>query len=108
VDLPGVRFEVESASCDLIAKDEVVNVYAMKATGKRLWPFSNWGRDRTLIFRYDPGRDDDPLPSITRPYQSAIHISIPEVSSIAVQNRQWENMSISYEIGKIYYPASSN
>ena len=108
LDVSGVRFEVESASCDLIAKDEVVNVYAMRLGGKQYWPFSSWGRHRTLIFRYDPGRDDNPLPSITVPSQSSIRILIPEVSSIAVQNRKWENMSISYEIDKVYYPAKSN
>jgi hypothetical protein len=108
VNLSGVRIEVEGSSCDLIAKDEAVNVYAMRASEKETWPSSNWSRHRTLIFSYDPGRDDNPLPSITRSSQSAILIAIPEVSSIRVQNHEWESLSISYEIGKVYYPTKSN
>jgi hypothetical protein len=107
-ELSGVKFEVESSSCDVIAKDEAVSVYAMKATKRGIWPFSSWGNRKTLVFRYDPGRDDNPLPSITRPSQSIIRISIPEISSIAVQNREWDNISISYEIGKVDYPTKSN
>lgn len=107
VNLSDVRLEVESSSCDLIAKDEVVSVYVMSETRTRPWPFSNWGKHRKLIFRYDPGRDDNPLPSISRPSQSTIRISIPEVSSIIVQSHEWEHMSVSYEIGKVYYPTKT-
>ena len=108
VSLSGVTFEVESSSCDLIAKDYAVNVYAMRDLRSRPWPFSRWGRHRALIFRYDPGKDDDAVPSISRPSQSTIRISIPEISSVMIQSREWEKMSISYEIGKVYYPAKSN
>lgn len=104
VNLSDVRFEIESASCDLIAKDEVVNVYAMRATQTGSWPFSNLWRNKRLIFRYDPGRGDTQSPTITHPSQSEIRISVPEVSSIILQSHNWENISISYEIGKVYYP----
>ena len=108
LEVSGIKFQVESSSCDVLAKDEAVSVYAMAATKRGIWPFSGWGNQKTLLFRYDPGRDDNPLPTITRPSQSIIRISIPEVSSVAVQNRKWGNMSISYEIGKVYYPTKSN
>jgi hypothetical protein len=106
-DPAGFRFEVEYKSCDTLAKDEAISVYATKIAPKGAGLFSSWRDRRTLLFRYDPGRWDNPLPSITRPSQSAILISIPEVSSIGYQNREWEKMSVNYAIGRIDYPTPS-
>jgi hypothetical protein len=103
-DPAGLRFEVEYKSCDTLAKDEAISVYATKIASKGAGLFSRWRDQRTLLFRYDPGRWDNPLPSITRPSQSAILISIPEVSSIGYQNREWEKMSVNYAIGRVDYP----
>lgn len=106
-DPSGFIFEVEDTTCHAFASDESVSVYARKVTPKGAWAFRDWRNQRTLLFRYDPGRSDNPLPSITRPSQSTILISIPEVSSISQQNRRWENMSVNYEIGRVDYPGSS-
>ena len=106
-DISGVRFEVEDSTCDVIAHNEAVSVYAKKTAQSQSWFSPNWRARRTLLFRYDPGRWDNPLPSITIPSQSVILISIPEISSILYQNRRWDNMSITYEIGKVYYPTKS-
>jgi hypothetical protein len=106
-DPTGFRFEVEYTSCDTLAKDEGIRVYATKDASKRRGIFSRWIDHRTLLFRYDPGRWDNPLPSITHPSPSTILISIPEVSSIGYQNHEWEKMSVNYEIGRVDYPAAS-
>jgi hypothetical protein len=106
-DPSGLRFELEYTNCDLLAKDEAISVYAEKILPTGPWFFSSWRNQRTLIFRYDPEREDSPLPSITRPSQSTILISIPEVSSILYQNRAWANMSVNYDIRRVTYPAAS-
>lgn len=104
-NLSGVTFEVEYENCDTLAKEEFMNVYATKidpAAGV----LQRWKNRRTreLIFSYDPSRYDDPAPSITRPSQSRIQISIPRISSIVYQKREWAGMSVSYDIRHIEYP----
>jgi len=106
-ELSGVRFEVTYLSCDTIAKDEAVRVYAETIVPDRAWFFAKWRNRRTLLFRYDPESDSSPLPTITRPSQSTILISIPEVSSISYQNRNWANMNVNYDIGRVQYPSGS-
>lgn len=106
-NLSDVRFEVTYLSCDTLAKDEAIRVYAETTTSDGAWLFPHWRNKRTLLFRYDPGRYDSPLPSITHPSESTILISIPEVSSISYQNRKWANMSVNYDIGRIDYPAAA-
>jgi hypothetical protein len=106
-DPAGFRFEVEYKSCDTLAKEEFISVYAVRVPSKMAGLFPKWREQRTLLFRYDPGRWDNPLPSITRPSQSEILISLPEVSSIGYQNRKWEKMSVDYVIGRVDYPAAS-
>jgi hypothetical protein len=100
-----LKFEVTYLSCDTLAKDEAIRVYAETTTSDRAWFFEKWRHQRTLLFRYDPGRPDSPLPSITRPNPSTILISIPEVSSIDEQNHKWSNMTINYQIGRVDYPS---
>ena len=107
-ELTGLRFEVTYLNCDTLAKDEAIRVYVKDTTLDGGWFFSKWRNQRTILFRYDPGRWDSPLPKITRPSQSTILISVPEVSSIDYQNRAWANMSVSYQIGQVDYPPSSN
>lgn len=103
----GFAYEVVYENCDTIAKQEDISVYAKKAVPKGYHGSSGSEDQRTLLFRYDPGRYDNPLPTITRPSQSTILISIPKVSSIIYQNRKWENMSVNYEIGQVDYPATT-
>jgi len=106
-DMSGAKVEIVYTNCDTLAKQEDVSVYFSPAVhGEKPW-FAKWTNERTLVFRYDPGRPDNPLPSITRPSQSTILISIPEVSSISYQNRKWKSISINYEIGKVDYPPKS-
>ena len=104
-ELSGVRFEVTYLSCDTLAKDEAIRVYAERMALDGAW-FSKWRNKRTLLLRYDPAREDSPLPTIVRTSQSTILISIPEVSSISQQDQEWAGMSIKYDIGKIDYPST--
>jgi hypothetical protein len=106
-DLSGAKVEIVYTNCDTLAKQEDVSVYFSPADQREKPWFAKWTNQRTLVFRYDPGRPDNPLPSITRPSQSTILISIPEVSSISYQNRKWKSMSINYGIGKVDYPPKS-
>lgn len=106
-EMSGVRFVVERSSCDLLAKDESVSVYATTVAESPLRKISGWFRRRALLFRYDPGSDSDPLPTITLPTQTEIRIAVPLVSSIVLQRRKWDGKSVSYDIGKNYFPTSS-
>lgn len=106
-ELSGVRIEVTYLSCDTLAKDEAIRVYAERMAFDGAW-FPKWRNKRTLLFRYDPAREDSPLPTIVRTSQSTILISIPEVSSISQESREWAGMSVKYDIGKIDYPSTGN
>jgi hypothetical protein len=106
-ELSGLKFEVTYLSCDTLAKDEAIRVYAETTASDRTWLWGKWRHKRTLLFRYDPGRWDNPLPSITLPNPSTILISIPEVSSIDYQSGRWEKMSVNYAIGRVDYPSPS-
>jgi hypothetical protein len=106
ISLSNLRFEPEDTSCDVLAKDEAIRVYVRDTVLDKGWFFAKWRNERTLLLRYDPGVPDNAIPSITRPNQSTILISIPEVSSIEYQSSYWENTSINYEIGKVDYPSS--
>jgi hypothetical protein len=106
-DLSGTKVDIVYTNCDTLAKQEDVSVYFSPAVVKGKSWFAKWTNRRTLVFRYDPGRPDNPLPSITHPSQSTILISIPEVSSIFYQNRKWENISVNYEIGRVDYPPAT-
>jgi len=104
-DLDGVRIDVVYTNCDTLAKDESISLYFSRSAVKDSW-FARWRNRRALIFRYDPGRPDNPLPSITHPSPSKILIAVPEVSSIQYQTQKWQGVSIGYQIGKVYYPAA--
>lgn len=100
-NLSGVSIEVTDTICDTIAKDENIRVYVRKVDPEGAGLLSRWRNQRTLLFRYDPGSYDNPLPSVTRPSQSMILISIPIVGEIIEQRHQWESIAINYEIGRV-------
>jgi len=103
-NLSGVSIEVTDTFCDTIAKDENIRVYVRKVDSKGAGLLSRWRNRRALLFRYDPGSYDNPLPSVTRPSQSMISISIPIVGEIIEQRYQWENIAINYHIGRVINP----
>lgn len=104
----GIRFVIERSSCDLLGKDEAVSVYATTVSGSPLRGLLGWFGHRALLFRYDPGSVDNPLPTIVLPTSTEIHVMIPSVSSILVQRRNWDGKAVSFDIGKIYFPDPSN
>jgi hypothetical protein len=63
-----------------------------------------WTHRKTLLFQYDPWSYDAPLPSITSLGHNRIQISVPRVSSVFFQKKNWENLSVDYKIGSIEYP----
>jgi len=103
-NLSGLSFEVTDTSCDTIAKDENIRVYVRKVDPNGAGILSRWINQKSLLFRYDPGSWDNPVPLITRPSQSSILISIPGLSSISEQKHEWENISIDYDIKRVDYP----
>jgi len=103
-DLSGIKVEVVDTNCDILAKQESIDVYFSQAKQKS-W-FAKLRNHRELVFSYDPGRPDDPLPTITHSSDSTILISVPEISSVIRQSRNWEKISIAYDLGKVDYPAN--
>jgi hypothetical protein len=103
-NVSNTRFVIERSDCDVLAKDEFISVYATKLPASPLWGTLGWFNRRSLLFRYDPGDDDHPLPSITVLGKEQIRIAVPKVSSIVVQNRTWNGESITYAVGSTYFP----
>jgi hypothetical protein len=103
-DLSGVKVEVVYTNCDTLAKEESIDIYFSRVS-RESW-FANWRNHRALVFSYDPGRSDRPLPSVARPSDSSIVISVPEISSVIHQSRDWQDVSITYKLGKVDYPAN--
>jgi hypothetical protein len=103
-NLSGGDFEITYTNCDTLAKEEFVSVYVSKAGGNKTSLFARWLNKRTLLFQYDPGMWNSPLPLVRASGQNRILISIPKVSSVIFQSRSWENFPVDYEIGHIDYP----
>jgi hypothetical protein len=103
-NLEGMEFKTIYTNCDTLAKDEEISVYVSKSATSRESLFTRWLNRKTLIFSYDPGRYDNPLPSIQATGNDRILITVLRVSSINLQNRKWRNVSINYDIGHIDYP----
>lgn len=101
-DIPnvaGLRFQVEYMNCDTLAKDEAVSVYVLETqqgAGDK--------NRRTLVFRYDPGGIQNQVPKITASGNHKVLISVPEVSSITAQRRNWGEVDIDYNIGHVTRP----
>ncbi len=102
-NLSGMKVEATYTNCDTFAKEEVVSVYISRAVAPGEPFLARWRSQRTLIFRYDPGRPDNPPPSITANGRGRILISIPEVSSVLLETKKWQDISVDYNIGHIDY-----
>jgi hypothetical protein len=96
-NLSGAKVEIVYTNCDTLAKDEAISVYFSRAAVTEESWFANWRNHRTLVLRYDPGRPSDP-PAIDSAAKDRILISIPEVSSVALQHQKWRDISIDYKI----------
>jgi hypothetical protein len=99
-NLSGMEFKIIYTVCDI---DEV-SVYARRAAVKGESFLGRWLNRRTLLFRYDAGRWDDPPPSIRPSGNDRILISIPRVSQVYFQSRKWRNVIIDYDVGQIDNP----
>lgn len=87
-------------SCDTLAKDETVRVYALTPHS---W-FDGVGDRGNLLFEYDPGGPQKDLPQITAVSGGTLTISIPWVSSIYYKADQWNGRMIRYQIRRVDYP----
>jgi hypothetical protein len=100
-DLSGMDFQIQYTNCDTLAKDESMSVYVSDSgTNSSLF---HWPSKKYLLFRYDPWNSEEHLPGISISPQKEIMISIPRVSSVMVENRQWKDRNVRYEIGYIQY-----
>jgi len=103
-DISGMRFDITYTNCDVLAKQEAISVYvsAAKRAGSPL--LDKLFRARSLLFRYDPDKDNSPLPQIKVLSDNTIIISVPAVSSINYQSQSWRRVSVKYNIGHVDYP----
>jgi len=104
----GGDFEIVYTNCDALAKEEFVSVYVSKARGNRNPLLARLSGKKTLLFRYDPAIPNSPLPLVTASGPNRILISIPRVSSILFQGRNWEQVSVDYDIGHVDYPETGS
>jgi hypothetical protein len=96
--------EITYTNRDTLAKDEAIRVYFLPSGANRARPFMRWFNRKTLVFEYDPGMPDEPLPAIKELAKWRNLISIPQVSSVIFESKAWGNHSIDYQIEKIEYP----
>ena len=101
-NVSGADIEVVYTNSDTLAKQEDMSVYISASNSRASWVPKGL-RKKTLLFRYDPGTEN-PLPSITSPAPGQLIITIPRVSSIALQRTRWEGVLIAYNIGRVDYP----
>lgn len=95
----GGDFEIVYTNCDTLAKEEWISVYVTS----RSW-IRRLLAGKTLLFRYDPGSWNSPLPAINVSGQNRLLVSIARVSSFSFQKKKWQGVSVDYQIGRIDYP----
>ena len=102
-NVAGWDFEVEDSSCDSLAKDEEVRVFAFPAEAKN----SRLGRllaHRRLVFAYDPGTTGVHGLIVQAMDAKHVLISLQEASSVFEKNRALGELIVDYDICKIDYP----
>lgn len=100
----GVSFKITYTNCDVLAKHESIGIYASETPSRGgLW-FGRWLHRDTLMFSYDPSGRDNSLPSVKSLGRNRVLISVPEVSAVLFQRREWQKVSIDYTIGRTTYP----
>jgi hypothetical protein len=103
-NVSGMDFEITYTNCDTLAKEEFVSIYVSKTGESGGSLFGRLFSRRTLVFRYDPGMWNSPLPLITASGPNRVLISISRISSIMSQSKSWDNVTIDYVIGQVDYP----
>jgi hypothetical protein len=104
-NLSGMEFKIIYTSrAKLFVTDYAISVYVRRAAVKGESLLARWSNRQTLLFRYDPERYESPLPSIKASGNDGILISIPDISSVLIQSRKWQNVTVDYNIGHIDYP----
>jgi hypothetical protein len=89
-----MQFRITETDCSTLGEDASISVYGLADSGS----------DRSLLFKYGPESYYLPLPTIEVPDQQTIVIAVPRVSDVVFQRNSWNNHSIRYDIGHIYYP----
>jgi hypothetical protein len=97
----GADFEVVETNYDGLSKDDFVSVYAWK-TGKRSSWIGSLVDKKELLFRYEPSwNGEESIPAIKAIGPNSIRISVPRVSSIIAEHRNWKQISIEYSISHV-------
>jgi hypothetical protein len=102
-NIAGWDFEAEDTSCDTLAKDEEVRVFAVPAQAKYSRLGSLLAR-RRLIFAYDPWRTGVDGLTVQARDTKHILISLPQASSVFGKNRSLGEIAIDYDIRRVEYP----
>lgn len=93
--LGGYDFEISDTICKALAADEAVTIFATRSGETK----------KTALFKYDPGRAEIPVITLTDPH--TVTISVRHVTSIFFRKSGWADMSIRYELGKLQYPEAT-
>lgn len=93
--LAGYDFEINETACDVIAKDDAITILASEVGRK----------EKTAIFKYDPGGDE--LPEVVAVDAHTVRISVRSISSIFFRSDVVGSLSILYDIGHVDYPNAS-
>jgi hypothetical protein len=96
------EFHAVETNCDTVGNEEFVEVYAYRNDANSALP--KWLRRRTVVFVYDPGDENNPLPVIRSNRPNGVEFAVPLVSSVWFERKVWDGNQIEYKIGKVFYP----
>ncbi len=89
----GHVFKVISRNCGL----NIFATYDVAVTAAKVGAV-----DETVIFEFDPWRQDMPL--ITMLDDRTVKISLDSASSISLSRESWQDLTVVYDIGYVAYP----
>jgi hypothetical protein len=101
-NVAGAGFDVVETDSDMLAKEQFVSVYVYDSGSRSNW-LKRLVHPRVLLFRYDPWNWEEPMPTIEADRPDHIRISIPRVSSILFQKRQFKRIDVDYAVGFVEY-----
>ena len=103
-NLAGARFTVSHTTCQDYTHKQFVSVYAQRFVAPGAPFYAHWFNKPTLLFRYHPGSQTSPPPVLSKTAAHTVLISVPRVSKVDDQRRQWLGVTIQYRIRHAEHP----
>jgi hypothetical protein len=91
------NYEISETDCSTLGEDASISVFVSKV-----------GRaEKVLLFKYGPAVVNQ-MPIITSIDSNTVRISITRISDIIFRRKNWEGLSVDYDIGVVDYPTDTS